>query len=178
LKQRDSITSSSVLPSPMSIEHIRLVHAIPGRVRFKIDDLKGNPDRAEQLQHRLSSIPGIEEAHVNPQTGSVIAFFDPAALESIEFQLAVASALGISLADVGSDLLTSWTTQYRNGSTDDSDRPWALDDLKTLVPLVLLLLGIRSLLVTDKLLVPSWYDYFWFSFGSYAILSRDLPPRV
>jgi hypothetical protein len=165
----------------MSIEHIRLVHAIPGRVRFKITDLKGDHDRAEQLQQRLSTIPGIEEAHVNPQTGSVIAFFDPAALESVEFQLSVASALGISLADVGSDLLAAWTAQYRNGSTDHADQLPLLgaDSLRSLVPLVLVLLGVRSLLVADKLLVPSWYDYFWFAFGSYSILSRDpSSPRV
>jgi hypothetical protein len=164
----------------MSIEHIRLVHAIPGRVRFKIAELRNDPDRAEQLQQRLASISGIEEAQVNSRTGSVIVWFDPGMLESVEFQLSVASALGISVADIGSDVLQAWTTQYRNGSTttEVNHLPVAFDDLRSVVPLLLVLLGLRSLLVTDKLLTPSWYDYFWFAFGSYAILNRDLASKI
>jgi len=44
-------------------------------------------------------------------------------------------------------------------------------DLKILAPLTLFLLGLRGLLVSEKLLVPTWYDFFWFSLGTYFMLN-------
>jgi hypothetical protein len=162
----------------MNVASIRLVHAIPGRVRFKINELKGNTERAEQVHSDLSSIPGIHHAEVNPLTGSVLAFYDPAALESVEFQLAVAGALGVALADVGSDLLAAWDAQYRNGSAIGARPLVSLEHLRTLVPLILAVLGVRSFLFTERVPFPSWYDYFWFAFGTYSILNCERSPKV
>ena len=50
-------------------------------------------------------------------------------------------------------------------------------DFGTLLPLALAVLGIRSLLVSEKLLSPSWHDYLWFSFSTYFILNRTNPPE-
>jgi hypothetical protein len=42
--------------------------------------------------------------------------------------------------------------------------------LRTLVPLTLAFLGLRSLLLTEQLPFPAWYDYLWFAFSTYMIL--------
>jgi hypothetical protein len=159
----------------MNAGGIRLVHTVPGRVRFKIDDLKGDQDRAEQLEQQLSSIHGIHEVQVNPRTGSVVAFYDPSSLESVEFQLSVASALGIPISEMGPDLLEAWKATCQNGSSPASDWLPTLEQLGTVVPLALMVLGFRSLLFSDKLHVPSWYDYLWFAFGSFFMLNRGRP---
>ena len=46
----------------------------------------------------------------------------------------------------------------------------SLGDLRTLIPLTLCFLGFRSLLLTESLTFPSWYDYLWFAFGTYVAL--------
>ena len=61
-------------------------------------------------------------------------------------------------------------------------------ELQTLVPLTLAFLGLRSLLLTDNLPFPTWYDYLWFAFSTFAVLHvpraaceadpRLGPPRV
>ena len=48
-------------------------------------------------------------------------------------------------------------------------------DLKVLLPVTLFFLGVRSLLVTDKLRYPMWYDLIWFSFGTFLALNPMAP---
>jgi hypothetical protein len=50
-------------------------------------------------------------------------------------------------------------------------------DLGILVPLALGVLGVRSLLVSEKTLFPSWHDYLWFAFSTYFILNRVDSPQ-
>ena len=49
-------------------------------------------------------------------------------------------------------------------------------ELRTLVPLTLAFLGLRSLLLTDNLPFPTWYDYLWFAFSTFAILNMPRAP--
>jgi hypothetical protein len=45
-------------------------------------------------------------------------------------------------------------------------------DLKLLLPLTLFVLGVRGLLVAQKVPFPAWYDLLWFAFGTYFMLNR------
>jgi len=49
-------------------------------------------------------------------------------------------------------------------------------ELRTLVPLTLAFLGLRSLLFTDNLPFPTWYDYLWFAFSSFVVLNVPRAP--
>jgi hypothetical protein len=51
-------------------------------------------------------------------------------------------------------------------------------DLRAVVPLVLFVLGLRGLMVEERMVFPSWYDYFWFAFGSFFMLNRDTQTKV
>jgi hypothetical protein len=44
-------------------------------------------------------------------------------------------------------------------------------DLRILVPAILVLLGVKKL-VTDGKNSPTWYNYFWFAFGTFCTLNR------
>jgi hypothetical protein len=44
-------------------------------------------------------------------------------------------------------------------------------DLKVLLPISLLALGIRGLLVAENVPFPAWYDFLWFSFSTFFILN-------
>jgi hypothetical protein len=51
-------------------------------------------------------------------------------------------------------------------------------DLKTLVPLALVFLGIRGLVVAEGVGFPAWYDLLWVLFGSYMWLNRAERPAA
>lgn len=172
------------------------MHAIPGRVRFKHDALKGDAKQTVDLRQKLSRIRGISHVETNPVTGSVLIVYDPAYLESLEFQLSVASALGFSLADLNPEQLAGFYGEHTNGSNPGTTTLAAgihtvggslnsgvasltggVGDLRALIPLGLFLLGFRSLLLAEKIAFPAWYDYFWFALGSYFMLNREQPSK-
>ena len=53
----------------MSIAGIRVVHAIPGRVRVKIAQLRDSPELAMDLHHRLSGVRGIQRVELSSDNG-------------------------------------------------------------------------------------------------------------
>ena|SRR5689334_11971585 len=185
----------------MATQAIQVVHFLPGRVRVKLPGLKGNAALAQEVQHTLVAIDGIQHIEVNPITGSVLLLYDPGMAESFTLEslqaeavsslMALAEALGLSLEDIDIHELQRCLHATRNGTNlgtpgDPESRggPWfssmntgvaqatdALGGLRTLIPLTLCFLGFRSLLLAESLAFPSWYDYLWFAFGTYVALN-------
>jgi hypothetical protein len=155
------------------LEDIRLVHALPGRIRFKLDRIKGNPDQVRAVESRLATVRGMHHVEASSLTGSVVATFDPVLLESLDFHFAVAHALGVSPSDLNPDYLAEWYANQSNGVQNPLKE--VTGNWRMLVPLALVALGIRGLLVADKLTFPQWYDYLWFAFGTYSALNPSSP---
>jgi Heavy metal associated domain 2 len=160
----------------VKLEDIRLVHAIPGRIRLKLERIKGDAEQARDIESRLATVRGIHQVEVSSLTGSVVATFDPALLESLDFHFAVASALGIAASDLNPEYLAKWYANKSNGSPLVS--PNMGDHWRMLVPLALLALGIRGVVAAERLIFPQWYDYLWFAFGTYHALNPPVssPP--
>ncbi len=55
---------------------IDVAHQVPGRVRMKVPEAKGNPALLQQIADTFAAIPGIEQVTVNPATGSVVMHYD------------------------------------------------------------------------------------------------------
>jgi len=55
------------------------IHEIPGRFRFALPGLRGNPRAAAALRARIRAIEGVRSAQANPLTGSLIVRYDGAA---------------------------------------------------------------------------------------------------
>ena len=53
-----------------------VAHQVPGRVRMKFPDAKGNPELLQQIAQTFAAIPGIEGITVNPTTGSLVMEYD------------------------------------------------------------------------------------------------------
>ncbi len=162
----------------MKLEDIRLMHALPGRIRLKLDGIKGHPDQARDIESRLATVRGMHHIEASSLTGSVVATFDPELLESLDFHFAVANALGIAASDLNPEYLAKWYANDSNGPSilpPDVGKNWRL-----LVPFALVALGVRGVVAAERLIFPQWYDYFWFAFGTYYALnpSESPPPRV
>jgi hypothetical protein len=55
---------------------LRVIHAIPGRVRMEVPALKGNGALAQVVCDELGGREEITGVHANPVTGSLIVHYD------------------------------------------------------------------------------------------------------
>jgi hypothetical protein len=177
----------------MEIEGLKVVHALPGRVRLKVAKIKGNPVLARKAQARLAKVKGIRQVEANPMTGSLLLLYDLADLFLVESLKTLSETLAALFPEIEAAMLAAWLTSLvENPGIETGSAPavgpaltgylrpintefWKLSgglDLKLLLPLTLVFLGLRALWVAEKVTFPVWYDYLWFGFGTYVLMNR------
>jgi len=57
-------------------------HAVPGRLKIKGEEFKKRSDLKEKLRSELSVFDGIKDIEYNPNTGSIIIWYDQKALSA------------------------------------------------------------------------------------------------
>jgi hypothetical protein len=167
---------------------LHVLHALPGRLRVRPEGLKGDGLRVNELRARLAGIDWIGGVEINQATGSVLMRFDPATATAPDFLARMAEALGSSIQPEDPDIRRMLAALEPGGGVDHPGDPLSLwedmnawvseatagaADLRTTVPLGLLLLGLYRLLMGDKLALPAWQNYLWFAFSSLFMLNRD-----
>lgn len=65
----------------MRLQGVELVSFIPGRVRLRVDVLKGNPALGTRAERELGAAPGIKSVDVSPTTGSLLLVYDRKAVK-------------------------------------------------------------------------------------------------
>jgi copper chaperone CopZ len=60
------------------------IHALNGRLRIKVAEVKGLPMKALEVEGELRKIDGITHVRANPTTGNVLVFYDPAIIGQYE----------------------------------------------------------------------------------------------
>jgi copper chaperone CopZ len=53
------------------------IHALEGRLRIKIPEVKGAPLKALEVENHLQLLTGMEEVSANTITGNVLILYDP-----------------------------------------------------------------------------------------------------
>jgi hypothetical protein len=56
---------------------VELLHAIPGRIRLRVPEIKGNPARAREVEQQVGRLKVVRRIEVSPITGSVLVTYDP-----------------------------------------------------------------------------------------------------
>jgi hypothetical protein len=51
---------------------IRVVHVLPGRIRFRVYSLKYNAEFAQEVERKLAAITGVTGVEASPYTGSLL----------------------------------------------------------------------------------------------------------
>jgi hypothetical protein len=175
----------------MGIGGIKIVHAMPGRVRVKISRVKEDSALAQAVQERLAAVQGIQRVEVNPITGSVLVLYDATALEPFDALVSLAEWFTPLFPECDLREFDAWFAA--SGHANGADAPFAERlsavfgslnvqvgkttggaDLKLLLPLTLFLLGIRGVLVAGKGVFPTWYDLLWFAFGTFFMLNPGI----
>ncbi len=65
----------------MSTESVKILSYIPGRVRLRLDEIKGQPEFAAQVEQRIAEIPGIKAVEAKSDTGSLLLKYERKALK-------------------------------------------------------------------------------------------------
>ncbi len=68
------------------------IHALNGRLRIKIPELKGNPMMARELEDNFNLLTGMHQVSANPVTGSLLFIYDPHLLDQEEIFAALEEA--------------------------------------------------------------------------------------
>jgi hypothetical protein len=177
----------------MESESIRIVHALPGRVRLKAAPVRGNPGLAQQVEGKLRGVAGVREVRANPLTGSILLLLDVAKLLDPEALAPLADVLGELFPEIEALELATRITAGQPEAPSGSPA-WSTEglvsplsalnsrvgdltgglDLRLLVPLTLLYLGLRRLLTDKQAPAPAWYDFLWFGFSTFIMLNRPL----
>jgi hypothetical protein len=176
----------------MEIEGLKVVHALPGRVRLKVAKIKGNPAMARKAEEKLVKVPGIKQVEAKPGTGSLLIHYDTEPLFSLASMEILSATLGELFPETEAVTMAAWLASLaenpgsESGSalTEGITRSFsALNtrvsnitggiDLKALVPLALIFFGLRGLWQSEKV-APSWSNLLWFGFASFVMLNRGL----
>ena len=70
------------------IHHAQVIHHIPGRMRVKLPQAKGNHQLLLQIQQSISPLSGVKQVEINPATGSVLVHYDADQHEDFHTHLA------------------------------------------------------------------------------------------
>jgi hypothetical protein len=177
----------------MASEGIRIVHVLPGRVRLKVSPVKGDPALAQQVKTKLRGVSGVQEVRANPLTGSILLRVDLAKLpeaealapladalselfpeiEALELDSRIITGAGEAAAGPGGTLTEGLAGPISALNTRIGNLTGGID-LRLLLPLTLLYLGLRRLVTDKESPAPAWYDYLWFGFSTFIMLNRRL----
>ncbi|MEW5802885.1 MAG: HMA2 domain-containing protein [bacterium] len=168
-------------------EGIKIVHAIPGRVRIKVPKMRQNSALEANIRNRLSNVQIIQRVETNLFTGSILLHYSPEEIDQpgILFSLAdsfislfpeidfekLQTSLTSPASSAASPSLTASRISEFSGTLNDQLKKAGIPDLRILLPLTLLAFGMRGLLVAESVAVPTWYDFLWFSFGTFFMLN-------
>ena len=163
---------------------IELRHRSRGRVRLHYHPLKARAHVGRDLHKRLTALPGIHAVEANHETGNILLHYAPEAARSAEFLLKLTEAFGLTLAGDEADAIGEWEVvleELANGepalSLAGVQHLWQVVgglNFRTLVPAALFALGLRSV-ISEAVKAPAWYDFMWFSFGTYVALNTTSP---
>jgi hypothetical protein len=90
----ETTMSRLTAPKPLPPD-LHVVHAISGRIRLRMNQIRGRSQQAQEVARRLAAIRGVHRAEANATTGSLTLHYHPSALDSVEFFAEIAAALGL-----------------------------------------------------------------------------------
>jgi hypothetical protein len=95
----------------MDLNGIKISSYIPGRIRLKASQIKGNTALASKITELFLAINGIHHVEANPLTGSLLVLFNPSELRSPDSTRLLGEALQILAPQINPARINSWLQQ-------------------------------------------------------------------
>jgi hypothetical protein len=156
--------------------HLEVVHDTPGRLRLRLDWLRGQTAEAEPVAEAVQALPGIARVEVRPYTGSVLCLYDPERLRPEELVALIEAQTGTrreglqmhEISDLaraagrdGSTLARAVARFFKTLDGDLLDWTDGTLGLPGAVAGGMLAVGLFEVLVDGELELPSWHDLLW-----------------
>lgn len=166
-----------------------ILHAIPGRIRVRVEGSARAPETMSALASAVSQIAGVQEVRINPTTGSLLALYDPNAV-SIEEMYIAARAARLNITAPGSPSSPGETAEVSQVARNITSSFGRVDsaissvtggrlDAKTLVPLGLGAAAVRQIATTGAgLSAIPWYILLWYSYGIFTKYNLRRNPEL
>ena len=164
-------------PEAGARQEIRVLSALPGRLRVRHVGRRRGLEELETLRDSLQARPEVDAVELNPRTGSLLVFYDPGRVSSEDLRGAL-SEVGLDLAaDVEAARGQAGGTGRVMGAAEALNRRVIQasggTDLRLLVPMGLGALSARQALRnTPRLGQAPWYLLAWYAFDSFLKLNR------
>lgn len=159
---------NKTLPSFYGILEVQ--HYIEGRIRIKIESLKHDDEKAEELKVNLLKLNGIDEVTINILLGTILIKFDEAIIEPVILIGVLLNFLGLEeeafekkngkMSFVLKDILEAADMALYNKTK-------GIMDLKTSIALVFMVYGIKK--IRQNPIMPNGVNLLWWA---YNIMTR------
>jgi len=168
-----------------TIERGRVAHAVPGRVRVRLETRALADDRSSELRRALLTVPDVEEVQITPRTGSVVIVYDPEALDTHGLIDSLRRARLLALDPptddpyAGRGLPLSETARgirrtFHGANVRLSEITNGRWDLRSVLPFALGALAIRQFVADSGALgAAPWYVLAWYAFDSFWKLNQE-----
>ncbi|MHB2021032.1 MAG: HMA2 domain-containing protein [Candidatus Xenobia bacterium] len=154
-----------------------VLHAIPGRVRMRVQGLKGNEAVARRLERELAALAGVQVVVANPNTGTLLMQYDPQEMSPARFgdvrrlrfnsEVPHAAPSGSKVADQVTDAF--------NGIDSGIERiSGGFLNLRTLIPLTFLGFAIKRIIVDGNIEAVPVHALLWYSYSTFHNMHLQL----
>jgi hypothetical protein len=161
-----------------------VAHAVPGRIRLKVDRFDLTDPLSDSLRSALSRMPEVSDVRIQPMTGSITVYsrlrhLDPSMLAQrlVDLNLiALDPSTGDRHAGISpplSETAQSIKSTFHGVDVRLGEITHGRWDLRTVVPLALGALAIRALIAEPAVLgAARWYALAWYAFDSFWKLNQ------
>ena len=158
-----------------SLPKAQVIHHLPGRLRLRLPEGKGDPAFLEHLKLSISTVVGVNQVDVSPITGSILIQYDESAQPELSKRLAnpnVIVELQVSHAadSAGPKPFKKFVRELSENIKRESGDAI---DLKELFPLSIAAYDL--FFVKRSKPTPLWLTLLMFAFSSYMDLNRVDP---
>jgi hypothetical protein len=151
-----------------------IAHHVPGRIRIRLINSKGDRAFLEQISQSIAPRPGVRRVEVNPTTGSVVIHYENSQFDEFKKGLADHAAdEDLFILDLNSHMEEghishSIDTGFKNLSNTLKRATDGAIDLKEIFPIALAAVALAFLKSAEG--TPLWVTLLNFSFSSYMSL--------
>lgn len=171
---RRSATIRKVRSGPLQV-----LHALPGRVRFRIPRLVRNEAQSQVVESQLIKLPGVDAIVVDRRTGSVLVRHDTGQISAeVLFEaLSRLLALGASLDRIEPPaIVREVRSMGRSLNQAVHEETNGILDLWTGAMLALAAVGVHKMMTENRWSLPPGFTLVWWAFlGLFVRGGRDEP---
>jgi hypothetical protein len=164
--------------------HGHVAHAVPGRIRLKVDRFELTDAFSDSLRSALSSMPEVSDVRIQPMTGSITVYsgvrrLDPSTLARRLTELKLIELdpfTGDRYAGISppmSETARSIKSTFHGVDVRLGEITRGRWDLRTVVPFALGALAIRAFIAEPAALgAAPWFTLAWYAFDSFWKLNE------